>query len=171
MIKIEIKFPCHFSKRAIKTYSHNLFDEDSLFKALVLIDSALYFEKSIGFYFVKYTILRRLGIYKLGINACDNILILDSNNFLATEYKGFLFEDLHLKDSQFAYYYKALNLLDNPKSFNASNILRDKEKIIILGLMEDSIQYKRMFERFKNKYANSKEYFYQGDVEELQTFD
>src|ERR1700730_215987 len=90
----------YYNNEALRIYSHNLFNEDSLNKALILIDSAIFIKKDMNFFYNKYAIARRLHKYKLGIITCDSILAWNNFDFRANLYKGFLYEDLAMIDSE-----------------------------------------------------------------------
>jgi tetratricopeptide (TPR) repeat protein len=159
------------NNKALIIYTHNLFNKDSLNKAVKFIDSALSIYKNINFYYNKYSILRRLGEPKLAINVCDSILMLNSHEFRATLYKGFLYEDLNLKDSEVVYYNEALKLMDSPKSFNGDDILKDRERLIIIGLLKDTLAFRTKFYEFRNKYSKSNNSLFPVYITELQNFD
>ncbi len=159
------------NNNALNVYSRNLFNKDSLNKALVLLDSAILIKRDINFYYNKYAVLRRLGEYKMAINVCDSILDFKSNQFRANLYKGYLYEDLNLKDSETFYYKAALRLIDSTKLFTEDNILRDREQLILLGLLNDSATYHHKLTEFKIKYSNANNQFAQLYINELEDFD
>ena len=159
------------NNRSLNIYTRNLFDKDSLNRALILLDSAISLNKDINFYYSKYAVLRRLGEYKMAIGVCDSIFNLNSDEFRAVLYKGFLYEDLNLKDSENVYYRKALGLVNNTKLFKFDSVIKERERLIILGLLKDTTAYRTEFEKFKIKYSHVNNYMIQLYVDELQNFD
>jgi hypothetical protein len=157
------------NNEAVRIYTHSFFNNDSLNKALNLINSAILLRKDFNFYNNQYAIERRLKRYFLALSTCDTMLNLRNLDFNATLHKGFLFEDLNLKDSQTIYYHKAYALIDDPRSFNASDMVKDRQRIILKGLLYDTIDYQIMTKNFLKKYATSK--IYRGIADEFRHFD
>ncbi|HLY71299.1 MAG TPA: hypothetical protein VKR53_16310 [Puia sp.] len=108
----------------------------------------------------RYFIERRLKKYDNALTTCDTVLQIHKEDFRANMYKGFLYEDMDSKDSSIFYYKKSLRLIDNPKSFKASEIVKDREKLIVIGLLNDTLEYKKHFNSFITKYDTSKFFNY-----------
>lgn len=62
-------------------------------------------------------------------------------------------------DSAFSYYRVALHLIDNPHSFNAAEIVKDDERIVITGLLKDTVSFNKLVNEFRKKYKGSTEDF------------
>ncbi|MDP4255555.1 MAG: hypothetical protein Q8938_16205, partial [Bacteroidota bacterium] len=154
---------------ALRIYMHNVSNKDSLQKALILLDSAIFLRKDKNFYTNKYIVARRLGQYTLALASCDSILAVDHNDFFATLHKGYIFEDMNHTDSQNSYYSKAYSLLDSSRAWQSANMVRDREKIILKGLLKDTVAYRQMVDVFIVKYDTSK--VYKGIANEFSTFD
>jgi hypothetical protein len=101
--------------------------------------------------------------YPMALETCDDLLGFNMNDFRATMYKGFLYEDLKQMDSAMIYYGRALKILDNPNFFKSENIAKDREKIILTGLLKDTFNFKRSVTNFNIKYDTSRFFKYYSD--------
>jgi hypothetical protein len=155
-------------------YAKNLSNSDSLHQALQLIDSAIFVnngildKKNYGFYLNKYVVQRRLRKYVSALQTCDSMMLIHNNDFNANLYKGYIYEDMEIMDSSMFYYYKSRKLIDNPESFRAAEMVKDRQKLILTGLLNDTLLYNKLFTDFINKYDTSR--FIQYYENEFQKF-
>ncbi len=177
---IAILSACHFSskekeamqlaERAMKTFIHHTTNIDSTNRALNLIDSSIKLYQSPKLYFCKYQIYKSKNDELAALGVCDTALMLDRNNFLFTLEKGCTFEALGRLDSAYSYYRVALQMIDNSNSFNGSEIVKDDEKIVITGLLKDTVAFNKLVNEFRVKYRGSKDKYFQTFSEQLDHF-
>lgn len=141
--------------QAMKTFGRHGTNIDSTNRALYLLDSSIKLYQSPRLYFCKYQIFKSNKDQLSVLHVCDTALMLDRNNFIFTYAKGCTFEALGQLDSAFTYYRVALKLIDNPKSFNATEMLKDDERIVITGLLKDTVSFNKLLNEFRNKYKGS----------------
>jgi tetratricopeptide (TPR) repeat protein len=158
------------AERAMKTFSHHTTNIDSTKRALNLIDSSIKLYRSPRLYFCKYQIYKSKNDELAALSVCDTVLMFDRNNFSFTLEKGCTFEALGKLDSAFTYYRVALQMIDNSKSFNASEIVKDDEKIVITGLLKDTVAFNKLVNEFRIKYNGSKDKDFQIFSEQLDHF-
>jgi len=154
----------------MKTFSHHTTNIDSTKRALNLIDSSIKLYRSPRLYFCKYQIYKSKNDELAALSVCDTVLMFDRNNFSFTLEKGCTFEALGKLDSAFTYYRVALQMIDNSKSFNASEIVKDDEKIVITGLLKDTVAFNKLVNEFRIKYNGSKDKDFQIFSEQLDHF-
>lgn len=64
-----------------------------------------------------------------------------------------------------------LSLFLNKKAFNTEDILKDRQKLIILGLMNDTVRFNKALNNFIDKYPPSKNNFVELYIKEFKNFD
>jgi len=156
--------------RAMKTFIHHTTNIDSTNRALNLIDSSIKVYQSPKLYFCKFQIYKIEHDELAALRVCDTVLMLDRNNFAFTLEKGYTFEALGRLDSAFSYYRAALQMIDNPHSFNGVEILKDDEKIVITALLKDTVAFNKLVKEFRIKYKDSKDELFQIYSEQLDHF-
>jgi tetratricopeptide (TPR) repeat protein len=156
--------------QAMKIFSHHTTNIDSTNRALNLIDSSIKLYQSSKLYFCKYQIYKSKNDVLAALSVCDTALMLDRNNFSFTLEKGCTFEALGRVDSAFSYYRAALQMIDNSNSFNAAEIVKDDEKIVITGLLKDTVAFNKLVNEFRLKYKDSKDKWFQIYSEQLDHF-
>ncbi len=147
--------------QAMKTFSHHTIDIDSTTRAINMLDSAIKLYQSPKLYFCKYQIYKIKHDEPAALRVCDTVLMLDKNNFAFTLEKGCTFEALGRLDSAFSYYRISLQMIDNSNSFNAAEIVKDDEKIVITGLLKDTVAFNKLVNEFQTKYRGSKDKYFQ----------
>ena len=159
-----------FAVQAMTTFSHNASNIDSTNGALNLFDSAIRLFSAPNIYFGKFQIYKVKNNQLAALHICDTVLMLDRNNFSFTLGKGCTFETLGKLDSAFSYYRVALGMIDNRKSFNATEIVKDEERIVVTGLLKDTIGFNKLVNEFRGKYRGSKDKWVQLYLEGLDHF-
>lgn len=144
---------------AMKTFMRHHGNLDSINRALYLIDSSIRLYKSPGLYVYKYQIFKSNNDELSALHVCDTVLMLDRDNFAFTLEKGCTLEALGRLDSAFSYYKVALHLIDNPHSINGAQIVKDYQRIMITGLLKDTVSYNKLVNEFRKKYKGSTEDF------------
>jgi hypothetical protein len=156
--------------QAMKTFSHNASNLDSINGALNLLDSAIRLLPAPNIYFGKFQIYKVKNDQLAALHICDTVLMLDGNNFIFTLGKGCTFETLGKLDSAFSYYRVALGMIDNRKSFNAAEITKEEERIVVTGLLKDTVAFNKLVTEFRGKYGGSKDKWVQLYLEGLDQF-
>ncbi len=135
-----------FYKRASRLFNKNMMDKDSLIQAINLLDSAIYINKRLSkYYLTKYQIAIRLKRYDLAINSCNGILAFDRNSFVAIFQKGIAFDLDNNIDSAYR------------TKFNRE-IFKEYERILLYGLLNDSVSFNSQISQFKKKFNDDKEF-------------
>jgi tetratricopeptide (TPR) repeat protein len=158
------------AEQAMKTFSYHTSNIDSTNRALNLLDSAIKLYQTPKLYFCKYQIYIFMNNRLAALYACDTALMLDRNNYVFTLDKGCTFEALGKPDSAFGYYRVALQMIDNRNSFNAAEIVKDHEKIILTELLKDTVAFKKLVNEFRVKYKDSKDKYFEIYSEEFDNF-
>jgi tetratricopeptide (TPR) repeat protein len=158
------------AERAMKTFSHHADNIDSTNRALNLIDSSLRLYQSPKLYFCKYQIYKGKNDELAALYVCDTALMLDRTDFPFTLEKGCTLEVLGRLDSAFRYYRIALQMVDSPTSFDAAEIVKDDEKIVITGLLKDTVTFKKLVSEFRTKYQGSKNKYFEMYSKQLDHF-
>jgi tetratricopeptide (TPR) repeat protein len=156
--------------QAMKTFMPHTLNIDSTTLALHLLDSAIKLYPSPNIYFGKFQIYKVENDQLAALRICDTVLMLYRNNFAFTLEKGCAFEKLGNFDSAFRYYRVALRMIDNPHSFNATEIVKDYEKIVITALLTDTAGFNRLVNQFRIKYRGSKDALFQTYSDEFDHF-
>lgn len=150
------------SKNAMRAANQALFlyrihgnNPDSINLALYLLDSLNKLHPYPTFYIYKYQILRETNRPLDALLACDSALLLDKHNYTAILGKGYTLEVIGKSDSALYYYRAALPLLDSPNYFRAPEIARDQQRIILKGLLGDTIAFKQSLTKFIAKYQDT----------------
>ena len=157
-----------FDKRAANVFSRNFGNPDSLNFALSLIDSAIKIQPDyVSFYSMKISILYELKRYDQIITVYDRILQLQKNNYFFLMGKGITFEHLNKLDSADYYYHLAFDHFDDVKWKSGAD--REVEKVILYGILKDTINFKAQLDIFRKKYSTEKNYALM--YEYLKTFD
>jgi len=154
---------------AMKTFGRHS-NVDSTNRALYLIDSSLKLYKSPKLYFCKYQIFTSNDDQLSALHVCDTVLMLDKDNFAFTLEKGCTLEKLGRLDSAFSYYRVALDLINNPHSFNGTEIGIDYERIVITGLLKDTASFNKLVNEFRDKYKGSNDPYFQVYSQQLDNF-
>jgi tetratricopeptide (TPR) repeat protein len=164
------RYAMELAEQAMKTHSHNDINVDTTSRALHLLDSAIRLYPSSTFYLCKYQIYKTTNDQHAALGVCDTVLLLDKFNYAVTLDKGYTYEALGKLDSAFDYYRAALKLTDNPHSFNAAQITKDHEKIVISALLKDTAGFNKLVREFRVKYRDSKDEFFQAYSDEFDHF-
>ena len=146
-----------FFKSAGRLFNENMLNNDSLSKAINLLDSAIYINnREPKYYLTKCQIAIHLKKYDLALNSCDGLLAFDKNNYIATFEKGIVFDLIHNPDSANSNYRTAVQLLDKTSFDN--EIFKEYERVILYGLLEDSINFQSNVFKFKREFSEDKNF-------------
>src|ERR1700683_1272582 len=156
--------------QAMKTFMPHSISIDSANQALYLLDFAIKLYQSPRLYFCKYQIYKINNHQLAALYICDTVLMHDRFNFSFTLEKGCTFEALGKLDSAFSYYRAALRMIDNRNSFNAAEIEKDDGKIVITGLLKDTVAFTKLTNEFRAKYGSSNDKNFQMYSEQLDHF-
>jgi hypothetical protein len=96
--------------------------------------------------------------------------MIDRNNYFATLFKGYAFEAIGKSDSAFDYYNAALRIVEDPASFKASEMVKDHEKIVLVGLLKDTTNFNKLVSEYRIKYRSTKGYLFELYNEEVKEF-
>jgi tetratricopeptide (TPR) repeat protein len=144
-------------KKASEVFKNNPANNDSLIHAINLLDSSIHLDETQpNFYFTKYQISMLLKRYDLAINSSNRILAIDKNNFLALFGKSVAFELLNNVDSAMYGYKQALGSLESTKF--SSSLYKESERIILYGLLKDTINFNLKLKQFKERFNADKEF-------------
>lgn len=144
-------------KQASDIFKNNPLNNDSLMFAVHLLDSNIHLNNvQTKVYFLKYQISMRLKRYDLAIESTNGVLAADKNNFLALFGKGVAFDLLNNSDSAMNNYKKALGSLESTQ-FETS-IFKEHERIILYGLLKDTVNFNLRLKQFKEAYSTNKEF-------------
>lgn len=147
----------NYFKRASNIHSRNLDNEDSISYAILLLDTAIQLDNvNSKFLFSRAQMAMEIKKYDLVINSSNKILIIEKNNFMALLLKGIAFELSEETDSASSNFKFALKSLQttNFKSF----IFKEYQRVILYGLLKDTINFKQRLNYFKEEF-NKKEEF------------
>ena len=161
MANVVILFSCgrdkvgiayHLNKRATEMFARNLRNPDSVRVALKLVDSAIQIDRNVNYFFTKVIIERKLGKFQQALESCNVILSKRANDFRASLYKGYLFEDMNRGDSMIYWYKRALELLSLQKN-RGDKFGTEYLRIVLTGLANDSINYQILLRDFRKNYS------------------
>ena len=146
-------------KKATKIYIRNYSNTDSLKYSLSLVDSAIKLQDDhVNFYITKTMVLNQLKKYDQVVDVYDKILHFWKNNCLILLAKGVSFERLNKLDSAFHNYQLALKYLDKARFKDPK--FKEYQKILLYGLLKDSINFNLSLQEFKTRFKNEKDFSY-----------
>lgn len=142
--------------KASKVFANNQNNNDSLNYAVKLLDSAIMFnKKDTRFYFTQVRIFLNLKEFPKVIEKCNKILAINKKSFFAILTKGVAFDRMHRIDSARSAYLSSLKILEETPFKTA--IYRDYQRIIIYGLLNDTVDFHSKLQDFESRYKTDEE--------------